>query len=442
MRTIFTLILLGILFTSANAQRIATEDFNYTAGQLTTLNTGANVSGGNWVGFSGTGKPLQVVAGNLTYTGYSTSPSGTSGRLVADTSKGSAEDAYYTFDSVKAGTVYFSFLSKITSTDLIIPHDSSSADYFAGLLPGSSTSSYFSRIYIRQGATPNTVNYGIAAAAYTSTPISWVSTDFPINATNLVVFSYQFTSGANNDVAKLWVNPALSNTEPSAQASSVYAAGTEPTNAKRFVIRQNYTSGLKAGTPKHEFDALKVSTSWADALLPLTLMSFDYVVSNSTVSLHWRTANEINVQKFAVEKSLDAVSFSTIGEVAAKNMASVNDYTFADAKMLTSKAFYRLNIIDKDGASKYSAVLAVSGTDAFALSVYPNPATNNVVLSHPASKNASIQIFTLDGKRKSLAPVVANAVQTSVDVTNLSNGLYLLVYTDGSTKQAFKFLKK
>ena len=36
------------------------EEFEYTTGQLTDLNGGANVSGGNWIDFSGSGNPIMV----------------------------------------------------------------------------------------------------------------------------------------------------------------------------------------------------------------------------------------------------------------------------------------------------------------------------------------------------------------------------------------------
>jgi len=51
-------------------QPLLIENFDYPIGQLTDFKGGENVSGGNWVSYSGTELPLTVSAGSLTYSGY------------------------------------------------------------------------------------------------------------------------------------------------------------------------------------------------------------------------------------------------------------------------------------------------------------------------------------------------------------------------------------
>src|SRR5690242_13086912 len=124
MRKFFTLFLfIFAFFHVASAQRLFTEDFNYNVGQLTSLNGGSNVSGGRWKTASGTRKPIQVVAGNLSFPGYTTSPSGQSEHLLLDTGN-RAERAYVSFNIVQNNTAYVSFLLKVNSTNALLSQNS------------------------------------------------------------------------------------------------------------------------------------------------------------------------------------------------------------------------------------------------------------------------------------------------------------------------------
>ena len=64
---VMILLVMTAMSTTAWAQSLLDENFSYSPGQLTNLSGGANVSGGNWVNFSGTGSPIQVSSGSLSY---------------------------------------------------------------------------------------------------------------------------------------------------------------------------------------------------------------------------------------------------------------------------------------------------------------------------------------------------------------------------------------
>ncbi|MEP7319847.1 MAG: T9SS type A sorting domain-containing protein, partial [Panacibacter sp.] len=437
MKKTFTLFLVcALAAVTVSAQRLLTEDFNYSLGQLTSAGGGANVSGGAWVTNTGTGKYLQVLSGNLTYPSYGTNPSPTSGHLLLDTTKGSAEDAYVSFDTVKTGTVYASFLVSVNLTESLIAHDSAIGDFFVSLLPGTSTSNYTGRLYIRKGAAEGTFNLGIAAQSYKNTPVSWIATDYATNTTHLVTIGYQTIDGPLNDVAKLWVNPPNVPTEPAAQASSTYASGNENSGIARFAVRQNLDQTIKGGTPKCQIDAIKISTSWADGTLPLQLKSFSVINNNGYAGLSWQTCNEINVKKFEIQKSVDARNFTAIADVEAKNATCATNYSFNDVKALSGTAYYRIRTVDNDGASSYSGVVSINGKIPVSINVYPNPVTNSLVMMHPkTTTGATIQIISLDGKMVSVTTIQQDAVQTSIDVSKLTKGNYIAVFTNGAQKQ-------
>ena len=149
------------------------------------------------------------------------------------------------------------------------------------------------------------------------------------------------------------------------------------------------------------------------------------------------------MSKFEVQKSLDARSFSAISDVPAKNGPCGTTYTYQDAKALTGIAYYRIRMIDKDGTSNYSGVVSIDGKIPAKISVFPNPVVNYLVLAHPkAEAGTTLKIISTNGSVVASYPVQKDAVQTSVDVSRLAKGSYIVVFGNTQQKQAIKIIKQ
>src|SRR4051812_42577771 len=92
---------------------LSVEDFNYVTGGLDNLTT-SNVSLGRWFTISGGGIPIQVTAGSLTYTGYTSSGVGNKIDIVSTSS--SADDAAMGFPTQTSGTTYAAFMVNVANT--------------------------------------------------------------------------------------------------------------------------------------------------------------------------------------------------------------------------------------------------------------------------------------------------------------------------------------
>jgi hypothetical protein len=240
-----------VMATAAQAQ-VMQEQFVYSTGQLTNLNAGANVSGGNWTTFSGTGAAIQVTPGSLSYTNYL----GSAGNKIDIVSIGtSAEDAYRQFTTQTTGTTYAAFLVNVTNTTGLSVNGSTTGDYFAGFLSSTSTIILNSRVSIKLGSVANTYNLGLRAS--TSNPAAtFSSTDLPIGTTQLVVISYQIVAGAGNDVVNMWINPAVGGSEPAATLTQTSLG--DLSDVARFFVRQGTTT-----TPNASIDGIRVDTTWS-----------------------------------------------------------------------------------------------------------------------------------------------------------------------------------
>lgn len=76
--------------------------------------------------------------------------------------------------------------------------------------------------------------------------------------------------------------------------------------------------------------------------------------------LEWTTLSETNSQLFSVEKSVNGIDFTNIGEVKAAGFSSVETtYNFLDIQATEPIAFYRLKQIDSYGTGEYSHTILI-----------------------------------------------------------------------------------
>ncbi|RYY53218.1 MAG: DUF11 domain-containing protein, partial [Chitinophagaceae bacterium] len=79
------------------------------------------------------------------------------------------------------------------------------------------------------------------------------------------------------------------------------------------------------------------------ATLPVTFIGFDAKKQGSISALHWKVAEEMNVAKYVVERSVDGTDFSAIGEVPYSNYAAAEkDYYFNDEHPVSGTNYYRI----------------------------------------------------------------------------------------------------
>jgi hypothetical protein len=180
--------------------------------------------------------------------------------------------------------------------------------------------------------------------------------------------------------------------------------------------------------------------------LPLTLLSFDAKLSQGVreeVIATWSTANEMNSKGFEVERSLDANDFNTVGYVAAQNTAGNHSYSFVDTDPSKGISYYRLKQIDLYGKFTYSKIVAINNKSNISLSVYPNPVSDNITVTHPkASNGAILKIMTINGQTVSSINTSLGAVISFANIKSLTKGNYLLIFENGTERSAIKFIKQ
>ncbi|MCI0751001.1 MAG: hypothetical protein L0Y35_04130, partial [Flammeovirgaceae bacterium] len=117
-----------------------------------------------------------------------------------------------------------------------------------------------------------------------------------------------------------------------------------------------------------------------DSQLPIELMFFKGVVSNSSVMLVWATASEINFDHFVLERSVDGKEFYPIGEISGHGTTiERHDYSFEDRHPIIGDSYYRLKEVDFDGFTKHFDFIHIDFLEEKKMTIYPNPVTGDQV---------------------------------------------------------------
>ena len=197
---------------------------------------------------------------------------------------------------------------------------------------------------------------------------------------------------------------------------NIYKADTNSYGSKRFtlVIRQN---------PAYAYRLLSFSAQKNAAIRP-------------QVQLTWTTENEQNYTNFTVERSNDGGNtYQIIGGVPA---TGAGKYSLADDQPLAGTNIYRLMQQDINNNITYSNIIPVAISNISNnlaksnISIYPNPATNNVNLAFSthalAAGNYQITISNSSGIVVKQANTIQNTWQSNIN--NLSPGTYLVRVID------------
>jgi len=182
------------------------------------------------------------------------------------------------------------------------------------------------------------------------------------------------------------------------------------------------------------------SPIWNCVIMPVSLKSFSASLINKKAQLKWSTVNEVNMKGFSVLKSTNGVDFTEAIFINAQN-GTQNNYTIAD-DFNTNVAYYRLKMVEKDGSFKYSEIVSVNNRVSPKLEIFPNPVTNNVILSHPKANNAVVRIISLDGKTQMTYVVENGATQSSIGVSQLIRGSYIAIFDNEGVSSNVQFVKQ
>lgn len=165
--------------------------------------------------------------------------------------------------------------------------------------------------------------------------------------------------------------------------------------------------------------------------LSVALLSFNAQRTGRVNKLSWSTSQEINTDRFVVERSTDSRNYVALGQVDAAGNSSNNiSYSFIDNAPVRGMNFYRLRIIDNAGIEKFSAVRNVRNEGTADVAIYPNPVSDKMTLNITSDKidRAEISITDMNGKTVYVKALGINEGMNYINVNtnNISSGSYII----------------
>ena len=216
--------------------------------------------------------------------------------------------------------------------------------------------------------------------------------------------------------------------------------------AMKLYSTRIYAAGYTASSPD-----VVVAAFLNDATpLPLVLSQFYAQKQTSKVVLQWQTTSEENLKQFVIERSNDGKTYKAIGQVAAAgNSNTKRNYSYADGSpFMSTNNYYRLLMQDVDGNYKYSKILIIKfdGQLSTDMQVFPTNVKDILQVQLPSglNGNVSLQIIDMNGRviKKNNLASDGNALSTTMDVSTLVKGVYIVKAQAGNTSVISRFTKQ
>jgi hypothetical protein len=173
----------------------------------------------------------------------------------------------------------------------------------------------------------------------------------------------------------------------------------------------------------------------AGAPLPVSLINLAASYNAGVTTISWTSLQEIDIDSYEIQRSLDGITFETAGNVKATNASNVQQYKFNDnVSAINSRyIYYRIRIVDKDQSQKLTNTVSVKTADfkSNEMSVMPNPSSGNAQIRIKAAKASAGEITVFDASGKTVQKQQANlsAGNNTIvinNITGLSEGYYTI----------------
>jgi hypothetical protein len=148
-------------------------------------------------------------------------------------------------------------------------------------------------------------------------------------------------------------------------------------------------------------------------ILPVKITSFTAAKRNNVVSVNWAVANQVNIANYVVEKSNDGIVFSAVKNIAATNAIS---YAATDETPFVGSNYYRLRIVEKNGAIVYSTIAKIDfDGKSNSIKVFPTITNNSFTINTNSTKVKNYSVISAQGK------VVLQGRMTATQTVNIAS---------------------
>jgi hypothetical protein len=207
------------------------------------------------------------------------------------------------------------------------------------------------------------------------------------------------------------------------------------------------TSSDIYGNPGYNSVSLSNYLTYPATILPVKLISFAGTIAESKAKLTWQVANDNEISKYEIEKSVDGKKFSSIQTINAQRTTAAQNYTTEDAT-LSGTNYYRLKTTDLQGVVSYSKIVQLSiNVKGQGISIFPNPVqqTLNIKMAKLEKGQYDVKVYSAAGQLVFAKAIQYDGSGNTLQVelpSNLQSGSYNCILNNKESKFTSSFLKQ
>lgn len=184
--------------------------------------------------------------------------------------------------------------------------------------------------------------------------------------------------------------------------------------------------------------------------LPVRFVKLAANCQGNSAQIIWTADNEVNMDRYTVERSADGKSFTALADVKSSAGASLQQtYKWTDISPLPGTSYYRLKATNSVYATGYSPIMTFVDCGTEVVRLATNAASGESELFLQLSQNAPVEITLFDvmGRRYAVAGITGQQSIAQgtyhLPVTNsLKTGIYLLSVTINGNRKLFRLVKQ
>jgi hypothetical protein len=159
-------------------------------------------------------------------------------------------------------------------------------------------------------------------------------------------------------------------------------------------------------------------------ILPMDLVSFTGECVNGKAEINWATVNEIHIERYEIQKSLNGKDWDLAGTVKPNALSKgENKYSFEDPATSVGVTYYRLKEIDQNGLEKIIDPVVVTCIRRSEIEIFPNPCSGTFNLRGIDGEN-EVTIRDISNRLVFSEQNVVDIYQ--FDLTKFGAGIYFM----------------
>jgi hypothetical protein len=299
------------------------------------------------------------------------------------------------------------------------------------------TSFYFTPQY--SAITPGTNSYAQDPLSVTMTSATTTVAD---NGTSQLPITITLLDAGGAPLANQPVTVSIT----SGQGTLSTLSGTT-NNSGQLVDNLSTTSvGTMTVTSVAGYGGLSTAKNYTGiSILPILISDFTGQAQNTESVLSWDITSVDNGKDIVILRSADGYNFDSIGVVTVDGQLSLlGQHTFDDASPLAGKNYYRLELVNTDGTTSYSTIVAVTFGQAAVtnnITILGNPLTSELRLSGITGDKGIVVIYDAMGRIMQEASTQGVTGILSISCNNLPRGQYFAKVIQDNASQTLSFVK-